>query len=320
VNKRFTVLTLIGLATFYIAIGSVPLRAEADLSVKVEVDRAFATIGDEINFRVTAIHEPGVTLLDINPQNALADFEIKKVTDFSTKEKGQILEGKNFVITNYELGEYVIRSFPVRYRVQSGDVKEIKTNSLYVTIESVDKNKKPGSDIRGIKGVQKIKPTLWPWFLGFGVLLVGTSIYFFLKRSKQKWLESESQVLLSPHDEACQALSRLQHSDLIRKGQIKMYFFQMSEILRHYFERRYPIRALELTTYELRIEFKDKISSEHLQLIDEVLSFCDLVKFAKYIPTPLEIIRQNNQAKQIIDLTKEEVLQTTDPETVQNKS
>src|SRR3989338_2577366 len=87
------------------------LPANAEVSVKVEVDRAFATIGDQINFRVTATHEPGVTVLGINPGSALADFEIKQATDFSTQEKDQILEGKNFVITNYELGEYMIRSF-----------------------------------------------------------------------------------------------------------------------------------------------------------------------------------------------------------------
>ncbi len=293
--------------------------AHAEVSVKVEVDRAFATIGDQINFRVTAVHKPGVTVLGINPGSALADFEIKQATDFSTQEGNQILEGKNFVITNYELGEYMIRPFPVQYREASGEVKEIKTNSLYVTIESVDKNKKPASDIRGVKGVQEIKLTLWPWFLLSALLGVGLGTFFLLQQSKRGWSPSAQEEILSPHDEAYQALNRLQHSDLIRKGQMKLYFLHMSEILRRYFERRYQIRALELTTYELKNEFKDKLSMEQAQLIDDVLSFGDLVKFAKYIPTPLEIIRQNNQAKLVIDQTREpEIRPEAGPETPPN--
>ncbi|HLD56439.1 MAG TPA: hypothetical protein VJA00_02350 [Candidatus Omnitrophota bacterium] len=295
------------------------LLANAEVSVKVEVDRAFATIGDQINFRVTATHEPGVTVLGINPGSALADFEIKQATDFSTQEKDQILEGKNFVITNYELGEYMIRSFSVQYRDASGDVKEIKTNSLYVTIESVDKNKKPESDIRGVKGVQKIKPALWPWFLLLAILGIAAGFFFFFEHSKRALLQSAQEEILSPHDEAYQALNRLQHSDLIRKGQMKLYFLHLSEILRRYFERRYQIRALELTTYELKNAFKDRLSAEQRQLIDDVLSFCDLAKFAKYIPTPLEIIRQNNQAKLVIDQTREpEIRPEAGPKTPPN--
>jgi hypothetical protein len=303
------------LSAVFLVLFSFSGLAEAEVSVKAEVDRAFATIGDQINFRVTTTHEPEETILEINPQNALADFEVKQVTDFSVKEGKQVSEGKNFVITNYDLGDYVIHPLTIQYRDRSGNVKEIKTNSLYVTIESVDKNKKPESDIKGVKGVQKIKPKLWPWVLLFSVLGVSAGAYFFIQHSKRQWLESAKEELLNPQDEAYQALSRLQHSDLIRKGQMKLYFLHMSEILRHYFERRYQMHALELTTHELKNEFKDKLSGEILKPIDETLSFCDLVKFAKYIPTPLEIIHQNNQAKQIIDQTKEQVVQPEMSET-----
>ena len=100
---------------------------------------------------------------------------------------------------------------------------------------------------------------------------------------------------------------------------MKLYFLHLSEILRRYFERRYQIRALELTTYELKNAFKDRLSAEQRQLIDDVLSFCDLAKFAKYIPPPLEIIRQNNQAKLVIDQTREpEIRPEAGPKTPPN--
>lgn len=310
-----TLLSVGALLVFF----SLPMPARAEVSVKAEVDQAFATIGDQINFRVTAVHDPEETILSFNLGNALSDFEIKQSTDFSTREGKKVAEGKNFVITNYVLGDYVIRPLTVQYRDKSGNVKELKTNSLYITIESVDKNKKSGKneDIRGIKGVQKIKPKLWPWVLFFAALVgIAAGAYFFFQNSRHRLLEKTArEEILSPHDEAYQALNQLQYSDLIRKGQMKLYFLKMSEILRRYFERRYQMHVLESTTFELKNNLKDKTSVENLKLIDEVLSFCDLVKFAKYVPSPLEIIRQNSQAKQIIDQTREQEIQAELPGT-----
>lgn len=293
----------------FFLVGSLHLfAAQDDIFAKVEVDKAFATIGDEINFRVTVRHPPGISLLEINAEDALPDFEIKKVTDFLTQGDGVVSEGKNYVITSYLLGEYVIKPFTIKYRGKNGSVKEIKTNNLYLTMESVDKNKNPEGDIRGVKGVRKLKNPIYLWLLVVAVIATAGAVGYWLYQNKKKrdlTCEGEAPTL-SAHEEAYLALNQLKHSDLIRKGLVKQYFFQMSEILRRYIERRFHIRALESTTYELMNELKPVINQEHYQLLDEILPFCDLVKFAKYVPTPLEIIEQTNQAKTIIDKTKEE--------------
>lgn len=291
--------------------------AADDISVKVEVDKAFATIGDEINLRVSVSHHPDIQVLQITAEN-LSDFEIKKTTDFSTKENSKILEGKNYVLTTYLLGEYVVRPFTIQYRTKNGDVKELQSNNLYVTMESVDKSKDTKTDIRGVKGVQKLKNTVFRWLLGFlgAAAGLGIGLWFYL-RKKGALSQTKPEVVLSPHEEAYLSLNQLKNSDLIRKGLIKQYFFRMSEILRTYIERRYQIRALESTTYELMRELKTLIQPDQKQLIEEVVTFCDLVKFAKYIPTALEIIQQSNQAKTVIDQTKEEV-QTVVSEPIQS--
>lgn len=281
-------------------------RAESEVSVKVEVDRAFATIGDRINFRVTVAHRPGGAVLELEAREVLGDFEIKEATDFSSQENGKILEGKNYVITSYSLGEYVIQPFAVQYRTGQGDLQQIKTNSLYITIQSVDQNKTAASDIRGVKGVHRIKGPAWFWTVPLGLGLGAAVFWLYQVRKKRIANKGSRESLLTPHDEAYQALNRLRHSDLIRKGHMKLYFFQMSEILRRYFERRYEIRALQSTTGELMEQLPEVSMSENIQLIHVVLSLCDLVKFAKYDPPPTEIIQQNTKAKLVIDRTKEE--------------
>ncbi|MBI4000051.1 MAG: hypothetical protein HY351_05490, partial [Candidatus Omnitrophica bacterium] len=215
------------------------------------------------------------------------------------------------------LGEYVIRPFVIQYRTGQGEIKKLKTNSLYLTIQSIDKNKTPDSDIRGVKGVRKLKNPIWPWLIVLILIAAGSGAWVFYLRKQQLQTQLRLEEMLSSHDEAYQALNKLRNSDLIRRGFVKVYFFQMSEILRRYFERRYHIRALESTTYELMKELKEKLSPDPFKLVEDVLSFCDLVKFAKYNPEPAEILRQNNQSKMIIDATKEEIASPL-PETVGN--
>ena len=297
------------LLSIFILFGySALFAAKDDISVKVEVDKAFATIGDEINFRVTTRHHPDIGLLEINAEEALSNFEIKKATDFLIREDDAVLEGKNYVITSYSLGEYVIRPFTVKYRQKGGEVKDAQTNSLYLTLESVDKNKDPEGDIRGVKGVQRLKNRVFQWVLG---LILATSaiaggVWFYLYRRKRRMELMSQEPPLSAHEEAYLALNQLKHSDLVRKGLVKQYFFQMSEILRRYLERRFRIKALESTTYELMGELVRTVNQEQVKLIGDVLVFCDLVKFAKYEPPALEIISQTNQAITVVDKTKEE--------------
>lgn len=298
----FSLIALLLLGSFF------AVAAADDISVKVEVDKAFATIGDQINFRVTTQHGPNLIVLETNAESALSDFEIKKSTDFSTREGNTVIEGKNYVITTYTLGEYVIRPFTIQYRTQEGAVRDIQTNSLYLTLESVDKEKDPESDIRGVKGVYTLKSAFLRWLLLLvltGAAIAG-GIWFYRYRKKRQLLDQQQQPVLSADEEAYLALNQLKHSDLIRKGLVKQYFFQMSEIVRKYLERRFRIRALESTTYELMQELAPVVNREQAQLVQEVLDFCDLVKFAKYSPPALEIIQQSNQAKNVIDQTREE--------------
>ena len=278
--------------------------AEA-VTAKIEVDKAFMTIGDKVNLRVTVIHEEKADVLDINHDDALSDFEIKEVKSFSHQENGEIYEGKNFVITNYTLGEYMIKPIVIHYRTRDGKTDTLQTNQLYLTVQSVDKTKDPNSDIRGVKGVVKIRSVFIRWLVLF-LVLTGVVAFCVIKwlQPRRETIDSKTGQILSPHDEAYKALAVLHYSDLLKRGEIKLYFLRLSEIIRQYLERRFQIHALEWTTQELLVVLKDQIGNDKRKLIEPFLLTCDLVKFAKYVPQPIEIQEQIRQAKHIVDITK----------------
>lgn len=300
---------IVTLAVLPSAVGSDP-----EISAKAEVDQAFITIGDRVHFRVTVVHDPKITILNMDADRALRDFEIKEVTDFSDHMGDQIHEGKNYVITSYELGEYIIGPVTISWQTQEGHREEFQTASLYLTVQSVDQDTDQQNDIRGVKGVHALKNLFWPWFLLFGIFLaLGSLLAWYLVRKRTIMAQHNKVTMLNPHEEAYQALYRLKHSDYLQKGQYKLYFLEMSEILRRYFQRRYQISALESTTFEVMNDLKGKVALEQRTMIQEVLQLCDFVKFAKYTPSVQEVLKQNKQAFLIVDQTKEIGAETSEP-------
>ena len=72
--------------------------------------------------------------------------------------------------------------------------------------------------------------------------------------------------------------------------------------MRAYFENRYRIMALEMTTWELLPRLKSlELDEELLLLIENFLNKSDLVKFAKYKPELVEINAAYNQACLVVE-------------------
>ncbi len=277
---------------------------ETSISVKAEVSKAFLTIGEKVEYRVTLTHDPSIQILSkiVPPPSEI--FEVKEAYDFSEKQGKEIVEGRKFVMTTYDLGEYILDPVSVRYKTPKGEEKTIETNRLYVTVTSVDASGKPKTDIRDVKGVLELRGQ-WGWMAALSFLLFagGGGAYLWYRWKKRLLLpEGAQEPPLSPEDEALLRLNRLFDSDLIRQGKMKAYFLELSEILRSYFEKRFEILAIESTTFEILRDLRGKeIPQGLLEKIGQVLEEADLVKFAKFKPSAPEILKLNQLSKTIVE-------------------
>jgi hypothetical protein len=89
---------------------------------------------------------------------------------------------------------------------------------------------------------------------------------------------------------AFEALEVLSRSDLLSRGLTKEYYDQLSDIVRRYIGALRGFDALEMTTDEIlaqirRVPIAGVTSTEVAHLLRE----CDLVKFARYVPSHEEI-------------------------------
>ena len=105
-----------------------------------------------------------------------------------------------------------------------------------------------------------------------------------------------------------EALNWLEQRGLISQGQVKEYYAALSDIVRHYIEGRFSIRAPEMTTQEFMEKARRStvLSDEQKTFLRDFLDASDMVKFAKFVPTVNQMKDALRLARRFVDETKME--------------
>lgn len=163
--------------------------------------------------------------------------------------------------------------------------------------------------LKDIKPPVFFPPNFWPWIILGILLLIGLVVLFikFLINRLKKEKEFPLEPPKPPHQLALEALEALKSKNYPLLGRIKEYYSELSDIVRHYIEARFNIRAPEMTTEEFFYSLRNSadLSGTQKNLLKEFLSQCDMVKFAKYGPTEKEIDNSFNSARHFIEETKQ---------------
>ena len=110
---------------------------------------------------------------------------------------------------------------------------------------------------------------------------------------------------LPPHVVANKALEALNHRKLWQNGKIKLYYTELTDILRIYIFGRWGISAMELTTDEIIAALKDiEMPRESRMELVEILRSADMVKFAKAMPEAKENEDNFTRAYYFVENTK----------------
>ena len=285
------------------------------ISVESHVDRATITIGDRILYTLTVETDSAAKLEPLALGSNLGAFEVKdyKIHDPQETKNGRIMNRSEYVITTFTTGEYVIPPITIDYTDPNGGKKQIQSEPLFILVKSVGATESDKEDIRGLKPPIEIKSGYWGYFLIFPilVLLAAFGFLYYRQRAKAVALPKVPEELKRPAWEvALLELEDIRGSDILKKKEITKYYIVLSDIIRKYLERRYQITALDRTTQEVRAELKKaKVEGEVIDSAYDFLYSCDLVKFAKYVPSKEEIDKDWNEAFTIVNMTKEEQVQ-----------
>jgi hypothetical protein len=300
---RFSRLVLV----FLISLAAV-LHAQDKISVESTIDKQTITIGDRIAYTVKITSDTSLVVDSLTVGTNLGSFEVK---DYKPRQS-QIKDGtrtstESFEITTFTTGDYKIPPVTIRYRTPSGETKSIATDPLPIKVNSLLSGEQ-GEDIKPLKPLKMFPrkfPTLWV-ILG-SVLIAGAVLFFWLYRRARRPINLSTVVTDTrlPWEIALEELAKLHGSDLIARGEYKLFYLELSDIFRRYLERRYGIYALERTTTEIIMEFRQlALAKEEEKVIHDFLEGCDLVKFAKLVPTSEDIERDFLTAKEFVIETR----------------
>lgn len=291
------------------------------ISVESKVNNATITIGDRIIYTLTIKSDPQIKLDPIPLGSNLGAFEIKDYKSLPPEKdkEGRVINISEYNITTFTTGEYVIPPIEITYTDPDGNKKSISSERIFITVKSVGATQSEMEDIRGlkppidIKGVNRIF-----YILGLLIIAVGFFVWLYL-RSRARALkipEIPEELRRPPWEVAISELQALRDSDLLKKKFIKQYYINLSEIIRKYIQRRFQIVALDRTTQEIKQELKGiRIDLSIIELINDFLRDCDLVKFAKFIPKAERIDENWQQGIDIIESTRPREVSVGESET-----
>jgi len=280
-------------------------------TVHVRLDKTKMTIADTVLLQFEATLQPGYEL-----QMAKVDkLENFGIVDWNNL--GKRLDDKNNVVTTYQYrlepflsGKYEIPAFTFQFHDANdpNTTHELVSEPIAVEVTSLLGDQRANLVIEDIEDVVEMPKAAHHWWLWTLVALGVAAIpaaWLLLRSRRAKELV---RIFRPAHEVAYTRLRALVAENLVEQGKIKEFYERISGILRHYIEDRFDLHAPERTTEEFLAElrFTQTLASGDKKVLEEFLTHCDLVKFAKHDPTTDQVQRTFDLVKDFIERTKSE--------------
>ncbi len=253
------------------------------------------TVGDRVQLELTVRHPRAIEVSAPFIERA-DDFVVTDQKRTIRYQGDTVLEVYQLTMAVFAVGEAKLPPFLVTYRDVSGLVASA-SDSLALTVKSVLPDKM--EDINDLNPQVEF-PNLLPLWVFLGAL-AGLGLVFLLWRFFFRRPEKEGAVVtLTPWEEAEQALARIPVAEWLGSGQLKRYYYTVSEIVKRYLTRRFGFPAVDQTSSEILREMRTR----RLPGVERFGAFflnADLVKYAKFVPPAPE--RLLDEVRALIALT-----------------
>lgn len=286
-------------------------------------------LADPIYVRLIVDAEPGVAV-DLPFQtgqlgeSALGRF---RVIDFAgdkrRSDKGHQIEEHTYVLQAQSSGRHRIPPFRLEMQDRRGaaagsasgsaatpaDPKasaEVLTEEIPVEIAEIPVEKVTAT-LAPVRGELVVNPgarAWWWWAALAGIAVAWMALAVTLWR---RWRQRQAIARRrSAYDEAVTELRQLESAGAPSVDTADAWFVRLSAIVRRYLEKRYEIRAPELTTEEfLQVALHGvSLTAQHRALLGTFLECCDRVKFAAYRPEEKESLEMLAAARSFVEDTR----------------
>ncbi len=237
-----------------------------------------------------------------------ADLIVGKpvITQPSKAVDGKWKSRVEFTVTALNVGELEFPALSLWFNADGDKSGSIQTRPLKLSAVNPVQGQVMPEMIRDLKPIFKETGLFWLWMALF-VLIAGGIIYSKVYRNRVRPGEN----LLPPEpprpsDEIALEKLELAYRQYTESGDFKLFYSEMSVILRTYLSAQFSLDTLEKTTSEIFAEMRmSGVDRKIAQETRELLSASDLVKFAKFVPDAGNVSDEFERTKKLVLETAE---------------
>ncbi len=286
------------------------------ITVQAKLDSTVMWIGNQTHLTFEVSQQPNQKVnMPVFSDTIVGGLElVEPMRKDTTKSQdgGHILVKQHYTVTAFKDSLLYIPPFPF---ILNGDTTW--SNSLSLKVVQPFKVDTASNTIADIKTVFDPKFDWWELFktillilLIIAILVVGFILVRKYIQKRPVFEHVESEEILPAHVIALSQLDKIKNEKSWQHGRIKEYHTELTDVLREYVERIFNIKSMEMTSGEIlehlvAIRNSKKSAYESLK---QILQIADLVKFAKWNPTPDENETSLINAYLFVNQTKVEEL------------
>lgn len=282
----------------------------------VRLQPAAPTIGDAVTLTLEVVAEDGIELSMPEFGQSLDRFTVREfVPKEGVDDQGRTLATQRYLLELPLSGpqaipplliEFVDRRPGQKPAPEGEDAYELVTERIPFEVASVLPSE-AGAELKPLRGAMAPlrEPTrLWPWLLALAALAAAAAPYLW-RRAAAARAEHKRRSAYEVARARLDALS--QRTRPKEQDEIDAFFVELTALIRRYLEDRFEIRAPELTTEEfLQVaSASPDIRETHQKFLQGFLRSADLVKFARFTPSPEDIAAALGAAAKFLDETAE---------------
>ncbi len=253
-------------------------------SIQTRVDTDSLTIGEIFNYSLIVQLDKEYRKVEFPDTSAFpSSLELIERQQFKSSEFSDSL---SFQLQFFGNENLQLPSLPVTLYSEN-DTSVIYSEPITLLFKSVVAE--GDTTLKPMKPIYAFPRAWWPWILAALVLSAVLFWWFKFRETEEKEPEQEPNIepFYNPLNELEKTLSTIkEETNVAQTKDFKLFYSEVGDAIRSYFEDLYNIPALECTTSELlRYLEAYGVDDTLTEKTRTVLRKADLVKFAKYTPT-----------------------------------
>ncbi|MEE1184245.1 MAG: hypothetical protein UHZ06_07185 [Paludibacteraceae bacterium] len=298
------------LRIFILLFSMVQIALAQQFTVSSQLDSASIQIGEQARLRLSVAQptnlQVSIPILSDTITKGIEIVEMVKADTISLSDS-RIQVNYDYLITSFDSGFYFIPSYTY---AAAGDTLQTAPLGLSVTTVTVNPET---DDVKAIKPIMDApfywsELFTWVGYFLLAFLVVSLIIFVLLKyvfKKKVPFIDQTPQPVIPPHIVALEKLEEIKVQKIWQCGDIKVFYTQVTDVLRVYLEGRFGINAMELTSDEIMALVKKEPGLNEVRAaLKDLLTLADLVKFAKMVPIENQNERSLLIAFDVVDKTK----------------